>query len=481
MQKIDAKRIPAGLVLMAATLLLVACTDESPNDTGKSAASISMRSPMATRAGDPTSDVTSATMGPAGGALSAPNGGIVLAIPSGALTSDTTIGIRPLTNMAPGGLGDGYRLTPDGQTFERPIQVTIPYGDLDLMGTPAEALGIATQTATGHWQLIEDAVVDEQAETVTVTTAHLSDYSLVEGFQIRPYYREVSPGEQVEIKVVYCYRRDEVKLFPVPESDDELAPLVTPEHDDELTPLGEVVKKIRCDMDDDPAPLLPIPDVLAWKVNGVEGGDSEVGMIAKRNLAVANYIAPSVSPDPDTVTVSADLPWGKKGKVVATALIQITEPGRTYEGNLRYSFSRPEMSMTLSGDAIWLEGDPGADRFDASGKMNFSVAAECSRIDEQGQLRRGEAKFEGAVGFEGEMSFDVPEEGRYTFTIGTNWDDAPLVCNGIAQPSGVLLVSPMCDFTPDNASFVGDGQLLAGSSKCDDGQTELEWSFARTK
>ena len=466
---------------MLFVLALTACGGESPDDTSTNVANTLMRSPVATAVGDPTGDMMSATIGAEGGTLRTPDGEIVLTIPSGALSSDTTIGIEPLSNTAPGGLGGGYRLTPDGQIFQRPIQVTFPYGDLDLLGTPAEALGIATQTAGGYWQWIDGAVVDQQAEAVTVTTAHLSDYSLVEGFQIWPYFRQVSPGAQVPIKVVYCYRRDEWKLFPVPESDDdELAPLVLPEHDDELAPLGELVKRIRCDMDDDPAPLLPIPDVLAWKVNGIEGGDSEVGTLAKRNRAEATYTAPSDTPDPDTVTVSADLPWGGKGKLVATAQIEITEPGRTYEGNLRYSVASEGISVTLSGDVTWLEGDAGSDSFLASGKMNFSVSMECSRIDEQGQLHKSEAKFNGDVGFQGEMDFGVPAEDRYTFALGTNWDDAQLVCNGISVPYGVLLVGGSPGGTVGNESLLGDGRLLKGSIDIGDG-IQLEWSFARTK
>lgn len=148
---------------------------------------------------------------------------------------------------------------------------------------------------------------------------------------------------------------------------------------------------------------------------------------------------------------------------------------------MRYSAICPGQSVKLSGRVTWLEGDAGADTFIASGRMNFNVSMECSRQDDKGRLQKGEAKFNGSVGFEGEMVFDVLTEGRYVFTVGTNWDDAPLVCNGITVPYGVLLVSPMCDFTPENESRLGDGSLLKGSSKCDDGGTELEWSFARTK
>lgn len=483
---------PAGLIhragFMLFVLALTACGGESPDDTSTNAANTLMRSPVATAVGDPTGDMMSATIGAEGGTLRTPDGEIVLTIPSGALSSDTTIGIEPLSNTAPGGLGGGYRLTPDGQIFQRPIQVTFPYGDLDLLGTPAEALGIATQTAGGYWQWIDGAVVDRQAEAVTVTTAHLSDYSLVEGFQIWPYYRQVHTGEQLPISVRYCYKHIEVKMYPEIKPDkDELAPLnLRKTYEDELSSLGEGVERIRCDAegepgraDDDLTPLV-VADVQAWKVNGVEGGNSRLGTIVRQNRDRATYTAPSTAPDPNTVTVSADLPWGEKGKLVATALIEITEPGRTYEGNLRYSVESEGISVTLSGDVTWLEGDAGSDSFLASGKMNFNVSMECSRIDEQGQLHEGEAKFEGAVRFQGEMNFGVPAENQYTFALGTNWDDAQLVCNGISQPYGVLLVSGSPGGTPGNESLLGDGRLLKGSTDIGDGM-QVEWSFARTK
>ena len=468
--------------LTALLLLLTSCGGGSPDDSGKNVENTPLRSAVATAVGEPTGDATSTTIGIAGGSVRTADGEILLTIPSGALTSDTAIGVEPIISNAPGGLGTGYRLTPDGQTFERPIRVTFAYGDLDLAGTSAQALGIATQTAEGYWQWLDGAVVDQEAETVTITTGHLSDYSLVEGFQIWPYFRQLHTGEQVAIKVIYCYRRDEFKPSLPPDSDeDELAPLVLPEHDDDLAPLGDVLEKIRCDMNVELAPLLPIPDVLAWKVNGVEGGDSRLGTIAKRDTASATYTAPSSSPDPNTVTVSADLPWGEKGKMVATALIEISASGRAYEGSLRYSHTSPDQSVTLAGDVTWIEGGPGSDSFLASGTMQLNISAECSRQDDKGRLQKGEMKFAGAVRFEGEMYLGVPAEDRHAFVLGTNSDDAQLVCNGIAVPYAVLLTSQMCDVMAQNSSQLGDGRSLTGSTICAEDGMQLEWSFVRTR
>jgi len=79
----------------------------------------------------------------------------VIVIPSAALTAGTVISAEPITNEAPDGLGGGFRLTPAGQAFAEPVELVFSYADLDLEGTQAEALGIATQTSEATWQSFE--------------------------------------------------------------------------------------------------------------------------------------------------------------------------------------------------------------------------------------------------------------------------------------------------------------------------------------
>src|SRR5207237_2640407 len=93
-------------------------------------------SAVGTPAGSPVTKV----IGAAGGSLSAGDGGITVTIPPGALAGDVSIAIQPIGNTAAGGLGPAYRLTPPGQTFTQPVQVSFPYADADLNGTAPEAL-----------------------------------------------------------------------------------------------------------------------------------------------------------------------------------------------------------------------------------------------------------------------------------------------------------------------------------------------------
>ena len=55
-------------------------------------------------------------------------------VPAGALASDTDITIQPITNTAWGGIGNGYRLTPDGLTFTQPVDLVFDVAPETLAG-----------------------------------------------------------------------------------------------------------------------------------------------------------------------------------------------------------------------------------------------------------------------------------------------------------------------------------------------------------
>src|SRR5450759_2420723 len=169
-------------------------------------------SPTATAVGVPNGSATSATIGAAGGSVSTPDGKIALTIPAGALASNTVISIQPLTNMAHGKIGAAYRLTPDGQTFLKPVTLTFTYTDEDLLGTAAEFLGAAFQTAAGYWQWAGAATVDTTAKTVSVSSSHFSDWSNVKGLQIRPPKKTVKVSGSVGLQVKVCYPVDDDEL-----------------------------------------------------------------------------------------------------------------------------------------------------------------------------------------------------------------------------------------------------------------------------
>lgn len=301
-----------GLLCALLVSTLAGCGGSSGGGGGNS----SGQAPVATAVGTPNGTATTETIGAAGGTVSTPDGKITVTIPAGALTADTEIGIQPLTDTAQGGVGSGYRLTPEGQVFNQPVELTFEYDDTDLEGSDPEALDVATQITGGYWQWIEGAVVDEGNRTVTLTTTHFSDWSLVTGYKIKPLSASVKGGLTVSLEVVFCHTQD-------PEPD--------PNGGDELAYLG-----LTCDSNKS----YPVSN---WSVNGVAGGNGTIGTVSG-NGATATYTAPNEPPTPNTVTVSADvnaksLKTGKPVKTVVISNITITGSEISYDGNLKFSIN----------------------------------------------------------------------------------------------------------------------------------------------
>ena len=252
--------------------------------------------PLVTAQGTPTAGAVSATIGPGGGTLSAADGKLVVTIPAGALAGPTTIGIQPITNFAPGAIGSAYRLTPDGQVFAVPATLTWTYTDANLAGTAAASFGGAFQRAEGTWQWFGPASVDVAGRTVSVTTLHFTDVSLVKGVQIRPPSKTVKPGGSVALHVKACYQNPT----------DDLVFLVG----------------YPCDVDQGPDGILTIDQ---WSVNGVIGGGGVFGSVLG-NGSAATYSAPSVEPTPNVVTVSARVRVvGQGGFFQVASIITIAE------------------------------------------------------------------------------------------------------------------------------------------------------------
>ena len=290
----------AGVSILFVLATLAACGGGggggalSPNSDSPTLPGTAMTAtPTATAVGTLTGSATSATVGAAGGSVNAPDGRLALTIPAGALASDTVISIQPFTNLAHGKIGAAYRLTPEGQTFLKPVTLTFRYTDQDLPGTAAQALGAAYQTATGHWQWAGNATIDTTAKTVSIAATHFSVWSMVKGIQLQPASKTVKVKGSVALQVVVCY-----------------APTVGP---NDPTPLG-----YKCDLDGETAPLQPAQE---WSVNGRPGGGA-FGTVSG-NGASATYTAPEFEPTPNVVAVSARFDWGGKGTMLAVSNITV--------------------------------------------------------------------------------------------------------------------------------------------------------------
>lgn len=260
----------------------------------------------ATAVGVPTDNAVSRTLGPDGGRVGTPDGKISLDIPAGALTANTVIGIQPLTNLAHGKRGGAYRLTPDGQTFLKPVTLTFGYTDQDLLGTAADLLGVAFQTKDGYWQWAGSGTIDTTAKTLSIGVTHFTDFSKVAGLQIRPDQKTVKVKTSLGLEVVDCYQQD------IPGSGGQLVSLGY-NCDSELVSLSKA------------------DQASEWAVNGRVGGGGPFGSVVGSSRA-ATYTAPATAPLPKTVAVSARVDRGAKGQTLMVSNITIEEPALKVDG-----------------------------------------------------------------------------------------------------------------------------------------------------
>lgn len=259
-------------------------------------------SPVVTALGSVISSVSPSTqsIGPAGGTVSSSDGRLTLSVPANALSAATTLSIQSISNTAPGGRGNGYRLQPDGLTFAQPVTLTMSYTDSDIAGGSAQALGIATQAADGTWSRATPTV-DTVNKTVSVTSSHFSDWSLVEGLSLRPPTATVRVGNTQTLDVVTCFA-------PRPGS-------------------SNVALGYDCANENYPLYL----KVDNCSVNGVAGGNSALGQVSYDNAGTATYTAPAAVPSPATVTVSCDAAYFN-APTKYTLISNITVVGPTYSG-----------------------------------------------------------------------------------------------------------------------------------------------------
>ena len=249
-------------------------------------------SPAATAMGVAAGAVTSATIGAAGGSVSAPDGRVAVTIPAGALSANTVIGIQPFTNLAHGKIGAAYQLTPEGQTFLQPVTLKFSYTDADLIGTSASALGAAFQTPDGYWRWAGAATVDTTAKSVSVTSTHFSLWSLTKDLQMIPASKTVRVSRLVDLQVVICYDRHDPRGF---ECDPAIANTVS-------YAFGG--------------------GISAWSVNGLVGGGNVFGAVSGARIGTAHYFSPQTEPTPPTVAVAAHMMYlGMPTQIVSNLTI----------------------------------------------------------------------------------------------------------------------------------------------------------------
>lgn len=161
-----------------------------------------------TEIGTPQGDKVISEIGPAGGAISTPDGRLTLTIPANAVSGNTAFSIQPISNTAQDGIGLAYRLEPGGQAFAKPLEVSIRFNDDDVQTTYPGALRLAYQDQSGAWHEQGSTVLDATKLQVSFSTTHLSDWALKRDSYVvsRPGKVVLRPGESVGITVERCER-----------------------------------------------------------------------------------------------------------------------------------------------------------------------------------------------------------------------------------------------------------------------------------
>ncbi|UYQ94856.1 hypothetical protein MKQ68_07090 [Chitinophaga horti] len=208
-------------------VLLTACRGDKDKDRPEPG------KPPVTGTARPIGNTTGAKIekqiGPEGGTIGSGEGDIVVTIPAGALDAPTTISLQPIENTNVGGVASAYRLTPHGQTFKKPISITFSYETIELLVQHVSTLGIAFQDDKGVWQYVPKPNINTANKTVTVTSTHFSDWTLMLWMYLTPYFADL------EVNATQTFKA--VRVVPVID-EDGLVPLVPP--GGTTVPVGDV-------------------------------------------------------------------------------------------------------------------------------------------------------------------------------------------------------------------------------------------------
>ncbi len=389
--------------------------------------------PAITGVGTPDGQAASASIGVSGGALTSPDGRLTLSVPPGAVTGAVNFTIQPITNQAPGGIGSAYRLTPDGQTFAVPASIVFHYGDQDLAGTAAGALAIAYQDPQHFWRSPISASLDEANKTLTVSTSHLSDWSSLVGYQLRPPTRNVSVGKTLGLALFSCN--------PIDAGDDvfTLQGLCRPE-------TGDLVGA----------------ETSGWAVNGVAGGGGTFGTVVATGQNGATFTAPGAKPTPSLVFVSAQLDGAlvKHKKTLVTSNLTIVEDQwrGTTSSTLQLISGTTELTWTLESSVNKVS------RYKPSGTATMTFA-DCTVTPNHGEVD--------PLGF---LIIDFNNDPpTYSGIADAVWT-AHFAC-----PDSDLPYDGPADILSFNANGAvsADGKTISGSALSGNDDWTITWSFTR--
>lgn len=277
------KRLPLILTLGFSILLFSCSKEEDQNQTVPPPEPLV---PVPTAVGTATGTPVSASLNQAGGTLVSSDGLFEVIVPPNALSSTVTLTIQTITNECHGGITHtGYRLTPDGQTFDTLVTLRYHYNPDSIRHTDTRAMRLAFQRSDATWVSFKEVVVDTTTNTLESQTFHFTDYALFTLWDIVPVEADVEVKKTKEL-IVRSLHTEDIPGTGGGGNGDEVA-------------LSQLVGQMQEAVDD-------ANKIINWKVNGVNGGNSTNGMVVKQQ-ARGKYTAPTNVPSNNPVAVSVEI------------------------------------------------------------------------------------------------------------------------------------------------------------------------------
>jgi len=235
-----------------------------------------------TEIGKPSGELIKQIIGPAGGGLTSSDNKVELNIPAGALSSETMITIQSFTNPGENGVGMCYSFEPSGTQFHLPVQLVLHYTNEQLNGDSPNLMTICTQNEKGVWYRLRKVTLDTAAKIITGNINHFSLWALRWYSVLEPDNNSVKVSKSVSIFFWF---------YPID---------------------GEGTAEDARDMVNDMFGS-DFSKPRTWSVNGIAGGNSEVGTIESNAARWAHYTAPANIPDQNPVEVMIEIAGGNIG------------------------------------------------------------------------------------------------------------------------------------------------------------------------
>lgn len=293
------------ILQIAGLALIFSCNKHGNTDN----ADVTDTKPLVTEKGVATGATSSFRITPEGGSITSEDGNITLTIPPGAVASTLTVGITPIVNHVPLGLGNGYRLIPEGTQFAKPVTLRFHYKNIPLEKAIPDFLWITTQQEDGTWLANTESEVDTVAQTVSVSTTHFSDWALGRfiDLSLAPASATLAINENVTLAIKGFLKPagpDNEVLHPLAPIGSELAAI------DPVMALLDKTKKYK------------EFKITGWGLNGAKAPVSNNFGSLQYDDKTAVFTAPAARPNPNVVAVSASIDaWQTNGRKTGYQLV----------------------------------------------------------------------------------------------------------------------------------------------------------------